>query len=121
MSLNKLSIPKVLKVGYQKREGTYTGKLAYVTQIDEKGTHRCETSWNSWRDSKIEPNDFDNEPTSGFVLNKKAGDYRGGWNGRQAWMRIYDPRGFEFEISINNLVFILEECSSIKGKGIEGV
>ncbi len=120
MSLNKLSIPKVLKVGYQKRSETYTGKLAYVTQIDEKGKHRCENSWNGWRDNKIEPDDFDNEPTSGFVLNKKAGDYRGGWNGRQAWMRIYDPRGFEFEISINNLVFILEECSSIKGKGLEG-
>lgn len=32
----------------------------------------------------------------------------------------YDPRGFEFEITVDNLLFILQECSSIKGKGIEG-
>jgi len=37
-----------------------------------------------------------------------------------AWVRVWDPRDFEFEISVNNLVFILEECSAIKGKGLEG-
>jgi hypothetical protein len=54
------------------------------------------------------------------VLNKKVGDYNSRWGGRSAWIRIYDPRGFEFEISVNNLIFILEECSAIKGKGLEG-
>jgi hypothetical protein len=37
-----------------------------------------------------------------------------------AHIRVYDPRGFEFEISVENLLFVLEECSSIKGKGLEG-
>jgi hypothetical protein len=60
------------------------------------------------------------KPTEGFVINKKVGDYNGGWNGRKAWTRIYDPRGFEFEISVENLIYILEHCNSIKGKGIEG-
>ena len=66
------------------------------------------------------PIEFDNVPTEGFVLNKKAGGYSSGWNHRQTYCRIYDPRGFEFEVSIPNLLFILEECNSNKGKGLEG-
>jgi len=120
MSLTQLKIPKKIVVGYQNRPDTYTGKLAYVTYLDEKGKLRKERSWNGWRNDDIEPDYFDNEPTSGFVLNKKVGDESYGWNPRKAWVRIYDPRGFEFEISVANLLFILEECTSIKGKGLEG-
>ena len=115
-----ITIPKQIKVGYQKRTDTYTGNLAYIVYLDEKGVTKKEKSWEGWRDKKINPETFTNEPTSGFVLNKKVGDYRGSWSGRQAWIRVYDPRNFEFEISVNNLVFILENCSSIRGKGLEG-
>ena len=114
-------IPKKIKVGYQNRYDTYTKKLAYVIYYDEKNKLRKETSWNNWRDEKIEPDDFDNEPTRGFVLNKKVGDYSGDWgNHRQAYCRIYDPRGFEFEITINNLLYILENCDCLKVKGLDG-
>jgi len=116
---NKLIIPKELHVGYQNRSDTYTGKLAYVIYKDAKGVLRKEKSWNGWRDQKISIDVLDNTPTSGFVLNKKVGGY-GGWNPRQTWVRIYDPRNFEFEISVANLLFILEETSAIKGKGLEG-
>ena len=115
-------IPKKIKVGYQNRYDTYTKKLAYVIYYDEKNKLRKETSWNNWRDEKIEPDDFDNEPTRGFVLNKKAGDCCSEhWgNHRQAYCRVYDPRGFEFEITINNLLYILENCDCLKGKGLDG-
>lgn len=114
-------VPKKIKVGFNKRSDTYTGKLAYVIYYDEKGKLRKETSWNSWRDKSIDPEEYDNEPTAGFVLNKKVGDYSGDWgNHRQAYCRIYDPRGFEFEITINNLLFILEHCTCCPGKGLEG-
>lgn len=118
--LTKLIIPKKINVGFQKRQDTYTGKLAYVVYTDDKGVLRKEKSWNGWRDKEIEPVDFDNVPTSGFVLNKKVGEDRGGYNPRKAWIRVYDPRDFEFEISVANLLFILEETSAIKGKGLEG-
>jgi len=120
MTTDKMNIPKTIKIGFQEREDTYTKKLGYVVYVDEKGVTRKAASWNSWRDSKIEPQDFDNVPTSGFVLNKKVGGYSGGWNPRMAWIRVFDPRGFEFEITVQNLLYILEECSSIKGKGLEG-
>lgn len=114
-------IPEKIKVGYQNRSDTYTKKLAYVIYYDEKGKLRKEKSWNGWRNEKIEPDDFNNEPTRGFVLNKKVGDYAGDWGEhRQAYCRIYDPRGFEFEITINNLLFILEHCDCLRGKGLDG-
>lgn len=117
---SSIFIPKTINVGYQNRSGTYTGKLAYVIYYDEKGKLRKETSWNSWRDKNIPNNEYDNVPTEGFVLNKKAGDYSTGWDHRHAYCRVYDPRGFEFEITIENLLYILENANCIKGKGLEG-
>lgn len=117
---SSIFVPKTINVGYQNRSGTYTGKLAYVIYYDEKGKLRKEASWNSWRDDKIPNDEFDNIPTEGFVLNKKAGDYSTGWDHRHAYCRVYDPRGFEFEITIENLLYILENANCIKGKGLEG-
>jgi hypothetical protein len=113
-------LPKTINVGFQNRTDTYTKKLAYVIYFDQKGKLRKEASWNSWRDNKIEPKQFDNVPTSGFVLNKKVGGYKTDWNPRQTYVRIYDPRDFEFEITVPNLLYILENTNSIKGKGLEG-
>lgn len=90
-------IPKKINVGYQERSSTYTGKLAYIIYYDEKGVLRKENSWNSWRTKELGNNVYDNIPTEGFVLNKKAGDYYSGWgNHRQAYSRkifdVYKPK-----------------------------
>jgi hypothetical protein len=120
MSNEKMQIPKKLKVGYQNRSDTYTGKLAYVIYYDEKGELRKVKSWSDWCDKKCGENEYENVPTSGFVLNKKVGDYKSDWNHRMAHIRVYDPRGFEFEITVENLLYILQECTSVKGKGLDG-
>jgi hypothetical protein len=122
MEAQKLFIPDKIKVGFQGRAGTYTGKLAYVIYYDKNNVLRKETSWQNWRDKKYNPLDFDNVPTSGFVLNKGVGGARQsyGWNTRNEYIRVYDPRDFEFEISVSNLLFILRECDCSKGKGLEG-
>ena len=118
----QLFIPKKIKVGYQKRDDTYTNRLAYVIYFDNKGVLRKEASWEGWRHKNIEPNEFENVPTEGFVLNKGVGGQRQsyGWDARNEYIRVYDPRNFEFEISVANLLYILQECTSTKGKGLEG-
>lgn len=114
-------IPKKIKVGFQTRNDTYTKKLAYVIYYDQTNKLRKETSWEGWRDKNIDPEDYDNEPTSGFVLNKKVGGVEESYyDVRKTYVRVFDPRGFEFEITIPNLLYILENTSSIKGKGLEG-
>lgn len=115
-----LYIPKKIKVGYQNRENTYTGKLGYVIYLGKDKKWKKEPSWNGWRHKEIDPTEFDNVPMEGFVLNKKAGDYKSRWGGRKAHFRIYDPRGFEFEIDVDNLLFILENVSSSPGKALDG-
>jgi hypothetical protein len=122
MSESKLFIPNKIKVGFQERNDTYTGRLAYVVYYDQLGKLRKEKSWEGWRSKNIEPLDLDNQPTDGFVLNRGVGGARRsyGWNVRNEYIRVYDPRDFEFEISIANLLFILRECDCSRGKGLEG-
>lgn len=120
MSNSKLTVPDKIKVGYNKREDTYSGKLAYVIYQDSKGVWRKETSWDGWINKKEGIDNFDNVPTEGFVLNKKVGGKNWSWNPRNEYIRVYDPRGFEIEITLPNLLFILNECDCTKGKGLTG-
>lgn len=106
MMRNEMYIPKTITVGFQKRSDTFTGKLAYVIYRDHKNKLRKEGSWNGWRDKSIEAVTFDNEPTPGFTLNK--GVQRDGyWGNGRSVIRVWDPRDFEFEISVDNLIGIL--------------
>lgn len=120
MANERLNIPTKLKVGFQKRTDTYSGKLAYVTYVDKKGKTAKHTSWEHWRSKDMDVLECDNKPMEGFVLNKRVGGYKSGWDFRQTKCRVYDPRGFEIEISVENLLYILQECTSTKGKGLEG-
>jgi hypothetical protein len=121
MMREKLSIPPRVKVGFQKRGDTYTGKLAYVISMGQK-RKEDPRSWTGWIDKKIPVEEFDNTPMQGFVLNRDVGGTQRSWswNARREKVRVYDPRDFEFEITVENVLLILQECSSIKGKGLEG-
>lgn len=103
---------KKLVVGFNNRIGTYTGKIGYVIYYDAMNKLRKESSCNSWRDHKIDPLYINNEPVEGFVLNKRVGGER--WSQRMTFARILDPRGFEIEISIDNLLYILNWCNTDK-------
>ncbi|MEO6301532.1 MAG: hypothetical protein ABIP51_00040, partial [Bacteroidia bacterium] len=117
---DKMFIPTKIKVGYNNRSDCYSKKLAYIIYYDAKGVLRKEKSWTSWMDPKMGFADLDNSPRDGFVLNKGVGGGGRGWDHREEKIRIYDPRGFEIEIPISNLLFILTETNSFKGKGLEG-
>lgn len=114
-----LNIPERIVIGYRTRPDTFTGKLSYVTYYKGKEIAK-KTSWNSWRMEDIPPSEFDNVPTEGFDINKAVGGGGGGWNARKEYCRVYDPRGFEFEISFENLVYILQNTGYIPGKGLLG-
>lgn len=100
-------IPKNIRVGFQARPDTFTKKLAYVIYYGPDGKIRKETSWKGWCDDKIEPLEITNEALEGYMLNKgvqRWGSYYG--SGRNM-VRVWDPRGFEFEITVDNLLEIL--------------
>lgn len=67
---NTVFIPKRINVGFNKKEDTYTKRLAYVIYYDHKGKLRKETSWQNWRDHKIPNEEFDKNlaHVSGFRI-----------------------------------------------------
>lgn len=115
-----LIMPKNIKVGFQNRNDTYTNKLAYITYEDNTGNLKKKKSWEGWKDDNIPVEEYENVPTEGFVLNKNVGGYKTDWSFRQSYIRVYDPRGFEFEISLENLLYILNNCICTPGKGLDG-
>lgn len=123
MNTDKVYIPEKIKVGFKRRDDTYTDLLGYVIYYGPTGKLRKESSWEAWRDKSIEPLEYDNVPMEGFVLNRNAGGVEesySSWNTRKTYVRVWDNRGFEIEISIPNLLYILANTSCIKGKGLEG-
>lgn len=106
-------VPSKIRVGFQNRSDTFTKKLAYVIYFDEKGNIRKEKSWKGWCNPDIPYVDYDNTPTTGFVLNK--GVQRDGyWGSGRSVIRIHDPREFEFEISVPNLLGVLMHSDCMK-------
>ncbi len=102
-----LYIPKTLLVGFQARTDTFTGKLAYVIYKDHTGKIRKEASWNGWRDHKIETLEIENTPTPNFTLNKGVQRSREWFGTGRSMVRVWDPRDFEFEITVDNLLNVL--------------
>jgi hypothetical protein len=116
---NVFVAPKI-RVGYQNRQGTFTGKLAYIIYFDEKGKLRKEASWQKWRDEKCGVDDYDNKPIEGFTINKDIKRYNGEWfSSTRTMVRIHDPRGFEFEVTTENLIAILMHTDCLR-RGLIG-
>lgn len=104
--MTNLSIvsPEKFTVGFQKR-GDY--KLAFATYKDKKEKIAKEKSFNSWIDSSIPLEEYENNPIEGFKLHsltKRSHEWFG--SGRHVW-RVEDPRGFVLEISSENLQGII--------------
>ncbi len=101
---SNLYIPSKIRIGFQNRADTYTGKLGFVTYKDSKGILRQEKSWDGWRDKNIESKEYENKPSQ-FVFNKNV--QRTGYWSTNTKVRIYDTRDFEFEIDVSNMMYIL--------------
>lgn len=98
-----LNIPKTIIAGYQQ---TDKRGLIYLTYINELGEIAKQKSWNDWRSKVIEPEQFNNEPIEGIKIIGGGGG-KPSYSKRQAYCQILDPRGFEVQISFDNLLYLL--------------
>jgi hypothetical protein len=72
----------------------------------DKAFEKRKNTVDNWSRSKsINPVTFDNIPVMGFKLGRAI--KRSGWNGGNTVVRVEDPRGFEVEISVGNLLKIM--------------
>lgn len=106
---SKLIVPAKCRVGFQNRANALEGVLGFVVRHDAKGKISSLKNFEGWRDKTIDPVDFDNVPTEGFVINipVRHGDY---WNAGVQKVRVHDPRGFEIEIVMDNLIHLIENA-----------
>lgn len=88
--------------------------LAYVTYIKNGEVYKAK-SFNSWCSKTAPKKTFTNEPIEGFKVLFNVGGCKSGWNVRQSYFRVQDPRGFEFEILADNFVNILQNAVINKG------
>lgn len=111
--LSTIKIPEKVYVGFQGRRTQDEVPLGFMTPYtdDQAGQKRRDTV-DSWargygRDKTFNSVTLDNKPMVGFKIGR-AIRRSGGWNGSGAsYIRIEDPRGFELEISIENLVMCM--------------
>ncbi|PHS22221.1 MAG: hypothetical protein COA84_13770 [Robiginitomaculum sp.] len=101
---------KQMYVGFQKsqREDCLLGFSIPVAT--GKGFENRKNTVDGWRDKKIEPKIFDNDPHFGFQIIDVVARHRG-----NKVYRLKDPRGFELEITAQNVLDIIAECTLTKG------
>lgn len=101
-------IPDNIIVGYKKEKDENNSRLAYITYKDELGKLKFETSWNNWRNVNVQEEYYSNDIINSLMVVDTAGGYKSGWNYRQEYIRLLDNRGFMFDITTDNFLWLLD-------------
>jgi hypothetical protein len=105
-----------LYVGFQKRNTESGSPLGFLTPWGEdaasKGRMATVDKWAS--SSKLKSIVIDNVPVTGFRISDHA--RRGGWRGGSTVIQIEDPRGFELQITVDNMIQIMNNNICVNGE-----
>lgn len=106
-----MKLPEEIVVGFNSE----INNLSFITYQKNKDELAKQKSFDSWRDKKIEPKIFKNEPVTGHKLIFFVGG-SSYYESRLAQARMEDPRGFSFEIKVDNLMQLLTSSNLINQK-----
>ena len=106
-----IKIPSTIIIGYKRRKRTICGFLSTLTYSFADGVIYNRNSFRKQIDVRIPHITIINNPISGYTLNSKS-------KSTDIW--VCDPRGFEFEISPENLLYILRHMSYSIVDGFDG-
>lgn len=85
--------------------------LGFATPKDRtKAYEKRKNTVDSWSDNDIESKVIENTPQYGFKLLESFKRYKG-----NKGYRLFDPRGFELEISVENMLDVILSCTIAKG------
>lgn len=112
MTNNEIKIPEKHYVTFQKRDGDDL-PLAFITPYgeDAAATKRMSTA-DSWASGDIKARTIDNDLMAGFRICHSVRRFRT----QNVLWRVADPRGFELEISSDNLADLLATVTVEKGE-----
>ena len=106
-----LNYPEQIYVGYQPRED----ELPLAFAVDSTN-NKTKLTVDGWRDKSINPSIFTNEPLAGF----KIDGTRRRWSTSNVLFEVTDPRGFNLQISAENMMLIINTIGIAKGGVIQG-
>lgn len=95
------------KLGYIVEHGTTVGHIKSIASVDKWSK---ETSIGTVLEGIMQSN----KPLNGFAVSNIV-FRRSGWGDDKTIWQITDPRGFDFQISSNNMANILSTCTIING------
>jgi hypothetical protein len=106
-------------VGFNRDRYTSTDEqriLGFAVPYDStQASKKRQETVNNWRQKDIEPRIMDNVPTRGFRLKEVVSRY----STSNKLFRVLDPRGFELEISADNLLELAMNSTIVKGEIVD--
>lgn len=117
MDLGKLSLIPEWYAGFNSRSGEAT-PLAFLTPNgDDKAALKRKGTVDSWRSKTIPPRVLKSTPLIGYKIDSIAYRYSSFGGGMDKW-RITDPRGFQLEITSDNILYLMS-CANINNLEID--
>lgn len=114
-----MNIFEKMYVGFQRdryRTNENPRILGFAVPYDQtKASKNRQKTVDNWRQKDIEPRILENSPTRGFRLLEVVSRY----STSNKLFRVLDPRGFELEISSDNLLDIALASTIVKGEIVE--
>lgn len=109
--MNHFYVPKEVVVGVKTDEVSMSKRLGFLSFVEGKKL-RKEVSLNGWRDQSVPLATISNKPRSGFLINRHIDHKAYDFGNDRVRFRVYCPEedGFEFEITPQNLSYILSVC-----------
>lgn len=106
-------------VGFQKnrynRDEAFR-MLGFATpNTDDYAFKKRKATVDGWAEKDLAPMDLDNKPTHGFKIVDTVSRY----STSNKFFRVEDPRGFELEIDVNNLLDLIEHHTIVQGAIME--
>lgn len=117
--LRDIKFPEKYYVGFQKqrfsREDNFR-MLGFATpNTGDYAFKKRKASVDGWSEKDLTPLDMDNKPTHGFKIVDAVSRY----STSNKKFRVEDPRGFELEIDVYNLLEIIEKHTIVQGTIME--
>ena len=104
-------VPEKLIVGFNKDKS-----LSFVSYYKEKGGLAHPNAFNGWISKEVPTEEFSNDPQSNIEFLGWSGGVENSWsfNARKTYVRVRDPRGFIFEVTVDNFLRALQISSKNK-------
>lgn len=110
MNLGKLSIVPEWYVGFNSRYGESTPLAFFTPNGSDSKADKRKATVDKWRDLKIPARVIKSTPLIGYKIDSVAERYGSFGGGMDKW-RITDPRGFQLEITSDNLLYLMSQAN----------